>query len=87
LLYFLHRLRRLGLCRFIGGDLGLGGTFGNFKELLNAKCQKVVFNLKIRTLIKALLVETITDQTSHGGHLGVWDCRQLLRDYHHLDFL
>ena len=72
---------------FLGEDLWFGGTFGNFKELLNAKCQKIVFNLKCKTLIKALLVKTITDQTSHGGHLGVWDGRQLLRDNHRLGFL
>lgn len=87
LLYFLYRLRWLRLRGFLGEDLGFGGTFGNFKELLNAKCQKVVFNLKRRTLIKALLVETITDQTSHSRHLGVWDGRQLLRDNHCLGFL
>ena len=73
LFFFLYRLRWLGWSCCLGRDLGLGGTFGDFKELLNAKRQKVVFDLKIKTVIKALLVESVTDQTSHGGDLGVWD--------------
>lgn len=89
LFFFLYWLRWLGLSWCLGRDLRLGGIFGDFEELLNAKCQKVVFNLKIKTVIKALLVETVTYQTSHGSHLGVWDgdTRHLLRYYHRLSFL
>jgi hypothetical protein len=37
----------------------VGGTFGDFKELLNAKSQNVILNLKIKSLIVARLIETI----------------------------
>ena len=87
--FFCRELRWVCLSYFLGGDLGFRGTFGDFKELLNTKCQKVVFDLKSKTLVKALLVEAIIDHTSHGGgRLGLWDDRWLLlRHYHSLSLL